>query len=74
MTEQTFRHYATAPWNRVVKLPDDIDFRYGASFLQGLTALTAMKESYEVRKGDWILIHTIAGGLGLQFAQVNPSI
>ena len=37
---------------------------------QGLTALTFITEAYNVQKGDYILVHTIAGGLGLQFAQL----
>ncbi|KAI0785393.1 NAD-P-binding protein [Irpex lacteus] len=31
------------------------------------TAITQMTESYNVKKGDTILIHTVAGGLGLLF-------
>jgi NADPH2:quinone reductase len=29
-----------------------------------------MEEAYTVRKGDIILVHTVAGGLGLLFAQL----
>jgi NADPH2:quinone reductase len=29
-----------------------------------------MEEAYTVRKGDTILVHTVAGGLGLLFAQL----
>lgn len=65
--------YVKSPWTHVAKLPSDFDLRYGASLLQGLTALTSMKESYSIKKGDWILIHAIAGGLGLQYAQVSPT-
>lgn len=32
-----------------------------------LTAITTMTESYYVKKGDVILVHTVAGGLGLAF-------
>ena len=31
----------------------------------GLSVLTQMTETYNVKKGDIILIHTVAGGLGL---------
>lgn len=41
--------------------------------IQGLTALTFMTESYNVQKDDWILVHTVAGGLGLMLAQVAHS-
>ena len=36
----------------------------------GLTVLTLVKESYEVKKGDWILVHAAAGGTGLLLGQV----
>jgi len=36
----------------------------------GLTSLTLIKESYEVKKGDWILVHAAAGGTGLLLGQL----
>jgi NADPH2:quinone reductase len=39
--------------------------------IQGLTAVTFFEEAYKVKKGDTILIHTVAGGLGLLFAQLG---
>lgn len=42
--------------------------------LQGLTALTFFEEAYKVKKGDTILVHTVAGGLGLLFAQLGRRI
>lgn len=39
----------------------------------GLTALTLMSESYSVQKGDIILVHTVAGGLGLAFTAYAKS-
>lgn len=33
----------------------------------GITVLTQMTETYEVKEGDILLIHTVAGGLGLLF-------
>ncbi|KAM5543351.1 hypothetical protein V8D89_003225 [Ganoderma adspersum] len=41
-----------------------------ASLVQGLTALTFTSEAYDVRRGDRVLVHTVAGGLGLWFAQL----
>ena len=55
----------------VVKLPDILDFKTaGACFLQGLTALTFVREAYQVKKGDYILIHAAAGGTGSIMAQL----
>jgi len=39
--------------------------------LQGLTVVTFVEEAYKVKKGDTILVHTIAGGVGLLFAQLG---
>ena len=41
-----------------------------AGLMQGLTALTFASEAYNVRRGDRVLVHTVAGGLGLWLAQV----
>ena len=39
----------------------------------GLTAITTMTEAYYVKKGDIILVHTVAGGLGLSFTAYAKS-
>ena len=44
-----------------------------AGLLQGSTAVSFMEEAYEVKKGDVLLIHTIAGGLGLLMCQYAKS-
>ncbi|KAF7303127.1 NAD(P)-binding protein [Mycena kentingensis (nom. inval.)] len=63
--------YSAVPWNNVVVLPDNVSTRVaGGARAQGLTALTFISESYNVKKGDTILVHTVAGGLGLLFAQL----
>jgi NADPH:quinone reductase len=36
----------------------------------GITVLTLVREAYEVKKGDWILVHAAAGGTGLLLGQV----
>lgn len=41
-----------------------------AALLQGLTALTLIRESYPVQKGDWVLVHAAAGGVGLWMCQL----
>ena len=35
-----------------------------------MTALTIMSESYNVQPGDSVLVHTVAGGVGLCLAQL----
>ena len=38
--------------------------------MQGLTALTLIREAYLVQKGDWVLAHAAAGGVGLLLLQL----
>jgi NADPH2:quinone reductase len=53
------------PAHRLVKLPDRIDFdRAAAMMLQGMTARYLLRGCYDVKKGDTILIHAAAGGVG----------
>ncbi len=40
----------------------------------GMTALSLVKESYEVKKGDTVLVHAAAGGVGLLLCQLLRSI
>lgn len=60
--------YVAMQWVHVFPVPDNVplDIAAGAT-LQGLTAITQMNDAYEVKKGDTVLIHTVAGGLGLLF-------
>jgi NADPH2:quinone reductase len=56
--------------DRLVKLPDSIDFKTGAAMmLQGLTAQYLLRRTYRVQPGDTILIHAAAGGVGLIVCQ-----
>lgn len=45
-----------------------------AALLQGLTALTLIREAYPVQKGDWILVHAAAGGTGLWLCQLLAAV
>lgn len=56
----------TIPADRLVKLPDTIDFQHAAAMmLQGLTAAYLLRRTYRVQAGDTVLIHAAAGGVGL---------
>ncbi len=60
----------TMPADRLVKLPDSIDFKTGAAMmLQGLTAQYLLRRTYRVQPGDTILIQAAAGGVGLIVCQ-----
>ncbi|MCP5268176.1 MAG: quinone oxidoreductase [Zoogloeaceae bacterium] len=54
------------PADRLLVLPAGIDFRTGAAMmLQGLTSAYLLRRTYRVQAGDTVLIHAIAGGVGL---------
>jgi NADPH2:quinone reductase len=56
--------------DRLVKLPDTIDFATAASLmLQGLTAQYLLHRTYKLQPGETILVHAAAGGVGLILCQ-----
>lgn len=58
------------PVDRIVKLPDSIQEKTAAGMmLKGLTAQYLLNRTYSVKKGDTILMHAAAGGVGLIVCQ-----
>ncbi|HSO34586.1 MAG TPA: quinone oxidoreductase [Labilithrix sp.] len=58
------------PVAHVVKLPDAIDDTTAAAvMLKGMTAQYLCRRTYAVQKGDHILVHAAAGGVGLLLCQ-----
>ena len=58
------------PADRVVKIPPGIsDQTAAAMMLQGMTVRYLLRETYRVKKGDTILVHAAAGGVGLILCQ-----
>jgi NADPH2:quinone reductase len=55
---------------RLLKLPEAIDFQTGAAMmLAGMTAQYLLRRTYPVKRGDTILVHAAAGGVGLIMCQ-----
>jgi NADPH:quinone reductase len=58
------------PANRLVKLPKAINFETAAAMmLKGMTARYLLKATYKVKRGETILLHAAAGGVGLILSQ-----
>jgi NADPH2:quinone reductase len=56
--------------DRLVKLPDSISSEQAAAMmLQGMTAQMLLRSVFPVTKGDTILVHAAAGGVGLILCQ-----
>ena len=54
------------PAERVIKIPAEIsDQQAAAMMLQGMTVQYLIRRTYRVQKGDTVLFHAAAGGVGL---------
>jgi NADPH:quinone reductase len=63
--------YMVVPWKHAFPILAGVATQAAAAcLLQGATATSFMEEAYKVQKGDIILIHTVAGGLGLLMCQL----
>jgi NADPH2:quinone reductase len=63
------------PGDRLVKVPKGIsDQQAAALMLKGLTAHYLLRRTYRVAKGDTILVHAAAGGVGLILCQWAKSL
>ncbi len=61
--------------DRVVKIPDGVSDRLAAAaMLKGLTAHFLLRRTHRVRKGDAVVVHAAAGGVGLIAAQWARSL
>ena len=70
-----YAEYTAVPASKIIKLPKGVGEKIGAgAFLQGLTALTLIRESHHVKKGDWVLVHAAAGGVGLWLCQLLKAV
>jgi len=58
------------PADRLVKIPAGVDDKVAAAMmLKGLTTQYLIRRTYRVKKGDTILMHAAAGGVGLILCQ-----
>ena len=58
------------PANRLAKLPESIsDDEAAGMMLKGMTTRYLLRSCYAVKKGDTILLHAAAGGVGLILSQ-----
>ena len=70
MPEGSYAELRIVPARRVIALPAAIDERTAASMMiRGMTARCLLHDTYKVQRGDTILIHAVAGGVGLIMCQ-----
>jgi NADPH2:quinone reductase len=67
----SYAEYAAVPADRLVKIPDQLDFNQAAAaMLQGMTAHYLSHSTYPIKPGETALIHAAAGGVGLLLVQM----
>ncbi len=67
----SYAEYAVVQIDRLVKIPDQIDFNTAAAaMLQGMTAHYLSHSTYPIKQGETALIHAAAGGVGLLLVQM----
>lgn len=71
----SYAEYASVPANRLVKIPDQIDFTLAAAaMLQGMTAHYLSHSTYPLKSGETALVHAAAGGVGLLLVQMAKQL
>lgn len=75
MAEGAYAEYTVAAAAKTAKVPKEMDSKIAAAaLLQGLTALTLVREAHTVKKGDWVLVHAAAGGTGQWLCKLLKAI
>ncbi len=67
----SYAEYAIVPAAKLAPLPAKLDMKSAAALmLQGMTAHYLTHSTYPLKKGDTVLIHAAAGGVGLLLIQI----
>jgi NADPH2:quinone reductase len=75
MTQGSYADYAAVPAWRLVKLPDNVDFKLGAAImLQGMTAHYLTHSTFPLKRGHKAVVHAGAGGVGLLLTQIAKKL
>ncbi|CAO3658793.1 unnamed protein product [Umbelopsis ramanniana] len=68
---KSYAEFTPVPVLSAGKIPDNVSYSdASALLLQGLTAWTMVRDGYPVKKGDYVLVHAAAGGVGLLLCQM----
>ena len=71
----SYAEQALVPSWRLIKRPSGVDAKAGAAaMLQGMTAHYLCHSTYPVQKGDAVIVHAGAGGMGLVLTQMVKNL
>ena len=71
----SYAEYAAVPADRLVKIPEGLDFNQAAAaMLQGMTAHYLSHSTYPLHSGETALIHAAAGGVGQLLVQMAKKL
>ena len=71
----SYAEYASVPADRLIKIPDELDFEQAAAaMLQGMTAHYLSHSTYPIKTSETALIHAAAGGVGLLLVQMAKQL
>lgn len=67
----SYAQYRVIPASLLVKIPDHFSFELAAAMmLQGMTAHYLAHDTVRIGRGDTVLVHAAAGGVGLLLVQI----
>jgi NADPH2:quinone reductase len=67
----SYAERVAADRSHLVPIPDGVSSEVAAAaLLQGITAHYLAHDSYPIQKGDWVVVHAAAGGVGLLLTQI----
>ncbi|KAI8062286.1 uncharacterized protein B0P05DRAFT_556388 [Gilbertella persicaria] len=71
LSGSTYADYTDVPAENVLKLVDEVSYQDAAAVgIQAITAWTMVRDAYPIKKGDTVLVHAAAGGVGLLLCQM----
>lgn len=74
-TRGAYAQYTALTTDKCAVLPDNVSTKTAATaLLQGLTALTLIREAHPVKAGEWVLVHAAAGGVGSIMCEICSSL
>lgn len=70
-TDGAYAEFLVAPAERMVRVPDGLELdEAAAAMLQGMTAHYLVHSTCPIARGDTVLVHAAAGGVGLLLVQM----